>query len=483
MFEASRPSETHEVLASAYHISREHACALGARLDEAFYASDKWAGCDFDYHAYFKSLGTRKATQYLSSDCVSLHELWRREEYVRAILQSEPPRCSIARWRECFAALRGFLIRNESELLRRGAASETFIESAWLDERIAAHCKLRVEGDAPRDPTSLLTRTREELLQCKIALCDLFSSQSSIEASEEQLWNELLEALRRHCSRDSIAYSLRLEQQAFGHWVRPADLSQLRVVEPSVGGLVSLFRVAGAVLACVYLDDPYELASQAMSECLAAEHVDLPSILADRQLRRTLRDAKFWEWNHALGANQRAYQRFYERRVLRELPEKRIRSRAVEIPEDELRAELAGVNPLGDLRLAVEQTAQRTYSLPPGTTWSDLEVTSTSEPQALEFQLGDARYRLTAADLGLIDQRNGRASLNWRRLLEVVAGNVGGVGALALPTGKRHAFEQGLVVVRARLRSAFGLQADPLPHDRSVRSWATAFRVHPDFRL
>lgn len=113
-------------------------------------------------------------------------------------------------------------------------------------------------------------------------------------------------------------------------------------------------------------------------------------------------------------------------------------------------------------------------ALPPGATWAQITFRLTSMETAIFNGPGIAGRQIDPGDLGMRSTKNNASTLAWKFFIMLAEGH----GALAPHNGQPIArVRKQKQALSERLRTTFGIGADPIVWDNRQRAYVTAFTV------
>jgi hypothetical protein len=107
-------------------------------------------------------------------------------------------------------------------------------------------------------------------------------------------------------------------------------------------------------------------------------------------------------------------------------------------------------------------------SLPPGVRWPQVTLTLL-EMHTLEIVAGGRSHRLDPGELGMRSAKNSKPTSAWTFLTQLIA-----AGGFLSPRDREKAKKQKQAAA-ARLRSACGIDEDPMPWDEGRAGYAADF--------
>jgi len=125
--------------------------------------------------------------------------------------------------------------------------------------------------------------------------------------------------------------------------------------------------------------------------------------------------------------------------------------------------------------VTAESAVSTKLHVPAGCRWGDVSfTTSQRDHEILNVTIRGVRHRVTPGDLGMEDGRSRRGDVQWKLLhaLAVRKGRFDWEDAQSHATAKKTKIR-----LSQALRTAFGIEADPIEWRKDEKAWVTAFEI------
>ncbi len=122
-----------------------------------------------------------------------------------------------------------------------------------------------------------------------------------------------------------------------------------------------------------------------------------------------------------------------------------------------------------------ESVVSSKLNVPADCRWGEVAFTaSVRDPEIFNVTIRDVRYRVTPGDLGLEDRRSRRGDVQWKFLHALARGR----GRFDWEDAANHEVARKTKNrLSQALRSAFGIEADPIEWRKDEKAWVTAFEI------